>query len=408
MLVVVFAAGFGIRGMKRFESGVKNQTVVSDKYATFILETYDQIKENYWERISNDELSDIYLLAVNKLNGMSSTLKSHDKKGVEVLITAVLKDIEDDKKKDFCASLVDMVLANLKPFGRSRLYSQKEVKELSNTVSNIDPASDLFKTLGVDKNANDQEISRAFNEKTKIATTSAQKAEVKRAFEALGNDASRKIYAISGVEPTLEYKLMSPSIFYIHLTKFSPTTMEEFARVTEKVDTGNLLDTLIFDLRGNIGGAIDGLPYFLGPFIGSDTYGYQFYHQGEKEDFKTITGWMKSLVRYNKMIVLIDGNTQSTAEVMASSLKKYNVGVLLGTTTKGWGTVEKVFPIKNQIADGETFSLFLVHRVTLREDGQPIEGRGVDPQINIKDQNWKEKLLKKYNFPEIVKAIEEI
>lgn len=408
VLVAVFAAGFGIRGMKRFEAGSKNEAVVSDKYVAFILETYDQIKENYWEKISDDELSGIYLLAVDKLSGAVHTLKSHDKKGVEILITTVLKDIGDDKKKEFSASLADTVLVNLKPFGRSRLYSQKEAKELSNTVSNIDPASDLFKTLGVDKSANDQEISQAFNEKTKIATTSAQKTEVKRAYEALGNDASRKIYAVSGVEPTIEYKLMSPSIFYVHLTKFSPTTMEEFARVTEKVDTGNLLDTLIFDLRGNIGGAIDGLPYFLGPFIGPDTYGYQFYHQGEKEDFKTITGWMKSLVRYNKVIVLIDGNTQSTAEVMASSLKKYNVGVLLGTTTKGWGTVEKVFPIKNQIADGETFSLFLVHRVTLREDGLPIEGRGVDPQINIKNPNWKAELLKKYNYPGIVKAVEEI
>ncbi|MBI2326591.1 hypothetical protein HYU91_04375 [Candidatus Collierbacteria bacterium] len=407
-LVAVFAAGFGIRGTKRFEAGIKSQTVVFDKYVAFVLETYDQIKENYWEKISDDELSRTYLLAVDKLSGAAHTLKSHDKKGVEILITAVLKDIKDDKKKEFSVSLVDTVLVNLKPFGRSRLYSQKEAKELSNTVSNIDPSSDLFKTLGVGKNANDQEISRAFSEKSKEATTEAQKAEVKRAYEALGDNESRKLYAVSGVEPTIEYKLINPSIFYVHLTKFSPTTMEEFARVTEKVDVGDSLDTLIFDLRENIGGAIDGLPYFLGPFIGPDTYGYQFYHQGEKEDFKTVTGWMKSLVRYNKVIVLIDGNTQSTAEVMASTLKKYNVGIILGATTKGWGTVEKVFPIKNQIADGEMFSLFLVHRVTLREDGQPIEGRGVEPQINIKNPNWKVELLKKYNFPGIVKAIEEI
>ena len=407
-LVAVFAAGFGIRGTKRFEAGIKSQTVVSDKYVAFVLETYDQIKENYWEKISDDELSRTYLLAVDKLSGAAHTLKSHDKKGVEVLVTTALKDIRDDKKKEFVAALADAVLVNLKPFGRSRLYSQKEAKELSNTVSNIDSASDLFKTLGVDKNANNQEISKAFGEKTKEATTPAEKAAVKRAYEALGDDASRKIYVVSGVEPTIEYKLINPSIFYVHLTKFSPTTMEEFARVTEKVDVGDSLDTLIFDLRGNIGGAIDGLPYFLGPFIGPDTYGYQFYHQGEKEDFKTVTGWMKSLVRYNKVIVLIDGNTQSTAEVMASTLKKYNVGIILGATTKGWGTVEKVFPIKNQIADGEMFSLFLVHRVTLREDGQPIEGRGVEPQINIKNPNWKVELLKKYNFPGIVKAIEEI
>jgi len=67
-----------------------------------------------------------------------------------------------------------------------------------------------------------------------------------------------------------------------------------------------------------------------------------------------------------------------------------------------------VFPIENQIADDEKFSLFLVHRVTLREDGQPIEGRGVEPNISIKDKNWKSQLMAKYNRNDIVKAIEEI
>ncbi len=81
---------------------------------------------------------------------------------------------------------------------------------------------------------------------------------------------------------------------------------------------------------------------------------------------------------------------------------------MLGTTTKGWGTVEKVYSLKNQIADDETYSMFLVNRVTLRDDGQPIEGRGVDPQISIKDPNWKKELLKKYNYPGIVGAIVEI
>jgi hypothetical protein len=81
VLVAVFVAGFGIRGMKRFETGSKNEVVVSDKYVAFVLETYDQIKENYWEKISDDELSRTYLLAVDKLSGAAHTLKSHDKKG---------------------------------------------------------------------------------------------------------------------------------------------------------------------------------------------------------------------------------------------------------------------------------------------------------------------------------------
>ena len=93
---------------------------------------------------------------------------------------------------------------------------------------------------------------------------------------------------------------------------------------------------------------------------------------------------------------------------MAASLKKYNVGVLVGTTTKGWGTVERVFPLDHQIDDHEKFSLFLVHHITLREDGLPIEGRGVDPTISVKDPNWQKILLAHFNQPDIVKAVAEI
>jgi C-terminal processing protease CtpA/Prc len=146
----------------------------------------------------------------------------------------------------------------------------------------------------------------------------------------------------------------------------------------------------------------------LGPFIGQDSYAYQFYHQGDKVDFKTKTGWLNSMVRYKKVVVLIDENSQSTAEVTAAALKKYNVGAIVGTTTKGWGTVERVIPLDNQIAKDEKYSIFLVHHVTLRDDGMPIEGRGVDPQISIKDPNWKKELMERFNDAELVKAVEEI
>jgi len=409
VVVILFGGGLGAGKMVWVDKEKTEKVEVhEDKYVAFSLEIWDKIKENYWEKISDDELSGIYLAAVDKLSGVSNSLKSKDREGVERLLESILKEIDDSKKKEFSATLGDMVLANLKPFERSRLYSQKEEKDLSNNVNNINPNSNYFEELGVSEKATDKEIAMAFEEKSQQATTAAQKAEVEKAFEVLKDEESRKTYAVSGVEPTIEYELRTPRIFHVHLTKFSPTTLEEFARVTEKVDKGTELDTLIFDLRGNIGGAIDGLPYFLGPFIGADNYGYQFYHQGEKEDYVTKVGWMNSLVRYNKVVILIDENSQSTAEVMAASLKKYNVGVVVGTTSKGWGTVERVIPLDNQIAEDETFSIFLVHRITLREDGQPIEGLGVDPHISIKSSNWKNELLARYNYPEIVTVVDEI
>ena len=89
-------------------------------------------------------------------------------------------------------------------------------------------------------------------------------------------------------------------------------------------------------------------------------------------------------------------------------MKKYNVGVLIGVPTKGWGTVEKVFPIENQIDSKQKFSMLLVHSLTLRDDGQPIEGRGVDPTINLNDKDWPQQLMAYFNYPELVSVVREL
>jgi len=93
---------------------------------------------------------------------------------------------------------------------------------------------------------------------------------------------------------------------------------------------------------------------------------------------------------------------------MAAVLKKYNVGIVVGTKTRGWGTVEKVFEIKNQFDSTEKYSAFLVHRLTLREDGQVIEGKGVEPLVNIQDPNWQKQLYTYFHYPGFIDAVSKV
>lgn len=372
-----------------------------DIYLAFLTEVYETIQENYWGKISDEELSDLFIRATEKLIGQPQDQTPKDKAGLKKHLEEILKQVRDEeKKKEFVSRLADIVLANLKPFGRSRLYTKKEEKALSNNVKNIS-GKDYYQVLGLEKGALQEEIEQAY--------LKAEKTEgVEYAYRVLADPDSRKIYDETGAEPTIDYKLLRPRIFYLKLKKFSPTSLEELKNITEKVDTGTKLDTLIFDLRDNIGGSIDLLPYFLGPFIGEDQYAYQFLHQDKKEDFKTRTGWLASLVRYKKVVILVNENTQSSAEVVAATLKKYNVGVLLGTKTRGWGSIEKVFPLKKQIGQDETYSIFLVHSLTLRDDGQVIEGNGVEPLINLEETGWEEQLLSYFNYQELIEAIREV
>lgn len=404
LIAVIFFLGaatgyFYVQKAKPVSPTLKQE---KDVYLVFLCEVYDKIKENYWDKISDEQLTNLFVKGAEKITGQPQVLKSNDKASLQKLLKGINQQIEsEEKKKEFATQLADIVLANLKPFGRSRLYTKKEEKALKNRVENINPEVDQYEVLGVEKEASQEEIEAVFKEKEKTP-------EVDQAYKILSDQDSRKVYDLSGAEPTMDYRLIRPEIFSIHIKKLSPTSLEELKRVTEKVDTGKELDTLIFDLRDNVGGAIDLLPYFLGHFIGQDQYAYQFFHQGEKDDFKTRIGWLPSLVRYKKVVILINEGTQSSAEVMAATLKKYNVGITVGTPTKGWGTVEKVFQIEQQIDPSEKHSIFLTHSLTLRDDGQPIEGRGVEPLININEPDWEEQLYAYFHYEELIEAVKEV
>jgi C-terminal processing protease CtpA/Prc len=93
---------------------------------------------------------------------------------------------------------------------------------------------------------------------------------------------------------------------------------------------------------------------------------------------------------------------------MAAALKKYNVGILVGEKTRGWGTIEKVFPLETQIDEKEKYSVFLVHSLTLRDDGQPIEGNGVEPVVDISQADWQDRLYRYLPSPPLIEAVAQV
>ncbi len=391
------------------------KTENNDKYVDFILEVRGIIEENYWEKFKKEEINHLFLSFLD-LDGDIQTNKKTQEEKFENILRKALENKEN--KENFTIKLVNSVLINLEPLKRSALYTKDNEKSLENTVFNKSPeGSDFYSFLNINQNFSPQKLERAYKEKVSEIKESEdpkkqeelRKAETAR--ETLSHLETKNVYNKFGfAEPTIEARFLTNDIGYIKFNKISPQTYEELiarSAVLEK-EAAPSANSLIIDLRGNIGGSIDILPYFLGPFIGKDQYAYEFYSQEKKTPFKTKTGWLNPLVRYKRVIVLIDKNTQSSAEVIASVLKKYTVGVLVGETTKGWGTVERVFPVKNQINKNKNYSVFLVHSLTIRADGQPIEGRGVNPHISINDTDWQEKLYDYIPDQKLISAVSEI
>lgn len=352
---------------------------------TFISEVYDTIKTNYWETISDQKLSELFGLALKK--------KTTNKQ--EVINSVRGKD------REFVVNLAGTVLANLQPVGKSGLYTQKLEEQLKNTVNNVNPEKDLYKDLGIPKNSSIETVKKAFNE---LPEEKKKNKEIAYAYQTLIDADTKTRYDQNKVEPTIFTKILPGNIAYLQFKKFSPTSLSEFQKGLTSFNT----NSLIFDLRGNIGGAIDETAYFLGNLLGANKLAFDFYHQGTSTPFKTVLDQLPVMTKFKKVIVLVDNKTQSSAELMTASFKRFKVGIVVGTPTNGWGTVERVFPIEHQIDKTEKYSVFLVHSLTLRDDNLPIEGRGVEPNVNIKDANWKAKLNSLVNSPQLVSAVKQI
>lgn len=372
------------------------------KHLLFTQEVYFTILEEFWQPMPEHQLVDLYMRAIDQLTGQPKTLQADERNwgGLEQLMGEILEQIQTDEiRQEFIVQTNDLVLANLEPFGRSRLFSAQDEEELTATVTN-QAEVDHFEVLELEPGASPEEIASAFSTKEETLSqqaaqdpeAAAQLEQARQAFEVLGQDESRERFEQQGVDPTINGRVLTPQIYYLRIGQFSPNTVEELDQVVSRSSGQPGLDTLILDLRGNIGGAIDGLPYFLGPFIGPDRYAYQFFSRDKTIDYKTKTGWLESLVPFKKVVILIDDKVQSTGEVMAAVLKKYNVGVLVGRTTQGWGTVERVWQIENQFSETDKFSMFMVHSLTLRDDGQPVEGLGVEPMVDISQAGWQRQL----------------
>jgi len=392
----------------------KNQANLTPKetekniYINFLSEVYDKIQKNYWEKLTDEQLGNLFRAGIEKLIGRPQEVEIKNKQDFYKMLNETIKIVKPDKKKEFATQLANLVLINLKPNGRSALYTVQDKKSLANRVLNINPETDLYKILGVEQGASREDINNAYESKVAETKSKEEIEKLEYAHKVLSDTSQKQRYDQARIEPTVFAELVTPKILHVYIKKMSPTTLDELKEQTEKFVNIEGLNSIIIDLRKNVGGSIDLLPYLLGPFIGKDQYAYEFFHQGEYTPFKTKTGWLPSLIQYKKVVILIDNQAQSSAEVMAAVLKKYNVGVTVGTTTKGWGTIEAVYDIEQQLSEEEKYSMFLVHSLTLRDDNQPIQGRGVDPLISIKDSDWKNQLLVYFNDHELVKAVEEI
>ena len=147
--------------------------------------------------------------------------------------------------------------------------------------------------------------------------------------------------------------------------------IDDFSGLSRKIRKDK---TLIVDLRGNHGGAVDTLRYFIGMFFDHDV---KLFDRLDRK--KTSAEVAKSEHRIyfpGKVIVLVDSESASAAEIFARVIQLEKRGTVIGDRTSG--NVMEATDLYFSTS-GVGYGAEVTVANVIMTDGQSIEHRGVTP-----------------------------
>jgi carboxyl-terminal processing protease len=151
----------------------------------------------------------------------------------------------------------------------------------------------------------------------------------------------REIHVGSVQHPTM----LDGGIGYVALTIFSDSSSVDLRHAIDSLRAAGM-KTLIFDLRGNPGGLVaQGIgvsDLFLDARQRILTIRGRTPEMSQTFDDNAAQPWPTL-----PLVVLVDSNTASAAEIVAGALQDHDRAVLLGTTTYGKGSAQNIFPLSD-------------------------------------------------------------
>lgn len=174
--------------------------------------------------------------------------------------------------------------------------------------------------------------------------------------------------------PNVTWRMLPDSVALIRLNSFGARAADEMQQaLTEAQAQG--AQALVFDLRYNPGGLVNEAIAIAGQFLPPDTTVLlEEDRNGNRTPSKT-TG--AGVARDIPMVVLVDQNTASSAEILSGALQDAGRARVVGVTTVGTGTVLRTYNIQG---GGQ---LLLGTTQWLTPSGRLIRQQGITPDVIV-------------------------
>lgn len=170
--------------------------------------------------------------------------------------------------------------------------------------------------------------------------------------------------------PTVEYEMLEDDMGLISVSEFDDVTVDQFADALATIK-GSGAKGIILDLRGNPGGSLSAVVSMCRMILPEGLIVYTEDKSGKRSEY-TCDGSRKLTL---PLVVLVDMNSASAAEIMAGAIQDHGLGTLVGTTTFGKGIVQQIVPFKDGSAVKITISAYFT------PSGKNIHGIGIVPDV---------------------------
>ncbi|MBR3676460.1 MAG: hypothetical protein IKN71_04930 [Alphaproteobacteria bacterium] len=165
-------------------------------------------------------------------------------------------------------------------------------------------------------------------------------------------------------------RIIDDDILYLKVRTFNQQTSSMIKHSLEKY--GDKIEGVILDLRSNSGGILNEAIQVASMFCDNEIITYTSGRNPKDKHYYT-SG--KNPIFTKPMVVMIDAETASAAEVLAGALQEQSRAKLIGTHSFGKGTIQSVTKMSN---DGK---LVLTTEQFFTPSGKIIHKKGIDPDV---------------------------
>jgi carboxyl-terminal processing protease len=159
----------------------------------------------------------------------------------------------------------------------------------------------------------------------------------------------------------------------IRLDQFSSGAMNEVVEALEAAREAGA-ERLVLDLRGNPGGYVNEAVGIASQFLTEGIVYIDRDAQGNEEPHEVSPGGVATDL---PLVVMVDGNTASSSEIVSGALQDADRATVIGETTYGTGTVLGEFALR----DGSALRVGTVEWLT--PSGRRIWHEGIAPDVEV-------------------------